>query len=310
MNLILLKLRRINRICGLIPWPYRILIFIISSVIGFIIYNQLTKYPNNIIITIIYAWILFTYHQSRKDKEFLKSLYQNLHLLYFIEYLFFSIPFLILVIISYNIVLIPVVLALISIVIFLPEMHQVSISKIRYDIIFTNSYEWISGCRTSIIYLIFFYSLSIIVVLNTYLAILVYLFILLQCSNFYRECESASLLFLPGKNSLSYISYKIRTSIINFHTLSLPFYILTIFLHPDFWWLLVLLSVSAILCLVFCICLKYASYVPDKKNAGNNIISMIGIISSIIPFTYPLAIILTVRYLISANKKLKVYLDD
>jgi hypothetical protein len=142
------------------------------------------------------------------------------------------------------------------------------------------------------------------------LAILVYLFILFQCSNFYRECESTSLLFLPGKKSLSYISYKIRTSIINFHILSFPFYILAIFLYPNFWWLLALLSVSAILCLVFCICLKYASYVPNKKNVGSDIILGIGIMCSIIPFTYPLTIILTVRYLRSANKKLKIYLDD
>lgn len=310
MNLLILKWKQMYRIIKMIPFIYYAPVLILLVWLVYIVLDQLAKYPNNIFVIIIYAVILFICHRRRKDKEFLKTLYQNFRLLCFIEYSVLSIPLFILTAIAGNVIFIPVIIVSIIAVVLSPQIPPVSIANIRYDILFGNSYEWISGCRRSTLYLLFFYCLYAAILFVSHWAILAYLLVLFLCTDFYREGEPVTFLLLPGKTAASYIKWKIKAAILNFHILSLPFYLLAILLHPDVWWLLVLLSVCAATCLVFCISVKYAYYIPNEKHIGNDVILGIGILGSVIPVVYPLTILLIIRYLLPAKNNLKLYLND
>ncbi|MDR2810089.1 MAG: hypothetical protein LBB84_05965 [Tannerellaceae bacterium] len=256
----------------------------------------------------IYVWLLFAYHQRRKDKMFITSLYQNVHMLYLMEYTVVSIPLFILIAISGNLKLIPIAACCLIAVAYIPPFSHISFPKLHYDKVFPNSYEWISGSRTSAVYLIIFYILSVSVLFKTFMAFFVYLFILFQCTNFYKEGESVSLLCLPEKRATAYIKEKVTMAIRNFHRLSSLFYLLFIFFYPSMWWILVALSASATTVFIFCICWKYAHYIPNEKNAGNEIALSLGILGAVTPF-FPLIFVLSIHYFLLARKNLKIYLD-
>lgn len=293
----------------MIPLHYMLILLMIGIGIGIILYNQLTKKPNCFFVVIIYYWILSQYHQHRKDVLFLKSLYHNIHCIFLLEYSLISIPFYTLILLSKNYTLIPISLVFLLIVTLCPRTPQRSSAKICYDLIFPNSFEWISGCRKSIGHLSFFYCISIILIFYTPFACLAYLFILFKCVEFYREGESITLLCLVQKKAAPYIGSKVKIAILNFHLISLPYYVLSLVLYPLLWWVLVLFSMTSILSFLFCICLKYSTYIPNKRNLGSEVILGVGIFSSIVPFMYPLTIVLIIRHLILAIKNLKMHLN-
>lgn len=308
MNILLLKWQQLKRIASLIPFPYHLALAILVFFVGYFIFVQLSKDPNGYFIVAIYGCLLLAYHQRRSDKMFIKSLYQNTFLLYLLDYAVASAPFFLLIVLSGNVKLIPLTVCGLLAIACAPQSSRISLLKLRYAVLFPHAYEWISGCRNSVVYLIVFYLISVLVLLKTFMGVFVYLFILLQCAHFYREGESVSLVCLPEKTAAAYIKGKVKTAIRNFHLVSLPFYLLFVAFHPSLWWVLVLLSVSAVTSFLFCICLKYANYVPDEKNSGHDLLLSLGVLAAFTPFL-PLTFLLSIRYFFVARKNLNLYLD-
>lgn len=310
MNLLVLKARQARRILSLIPLPYLCLIAVLLFGLGLILLNQLRQDPNGAIAVGFCLLLLSVYHSRRKDARFIKTFYRKTYPIYLLEYTVLASPLFLLIVLSGHWKLLPFAAAGVVGVACLPQRNGPSGARLLpYARFFPTSYEWVSGCRRSLVYLSAFYLISVGVLFQTYLGIIAYFFLLLVCVSFYGEGESLSLLCLPERGPLAYLRHKIGRAIRNFHRLSLPFYLLFLILYPAKGWLLLWLSLAACLSFAYGICLKYARYIPDEKHIGNGAILCIGILGPVVPFLLPLTLLLGIRYFLLALKNLKLYLD-
>lgn len=261
-------------------------------------------------IIIAYISILFTYHRRRNDSKFIKLLYQNKFLIYLYEYIVFSTPLLLIIFISYNfkLLLLYLLIALVPLIPYKDNFHKSKI--ISYFWGKKNSFEWISGIRKSYILISMYYVASLSITIYSHFGILCFLIILSRCLYFYRDGESIDFLCIPELNTKKFLFFKIWYAVYCFHILSTPFYIIYLVFHSDYWYYLLVLSLSSIISFTFYILYKYANFQANEKNIGSDIVLSISFILSLIPFLFPLfLLIFFVLYKKSANK-LNLYHHD
>lgn len=140
-----LRLKQIVRILVNIG-PFRSL-FLLS--IAAILFYVFTKVISVWILPVCYLIILWLYHNSRRDKEFLSLQVQGIKGLFTAEYLLLGLPFIISGIIATNYISLPVII-LIAVV--MPWIHPVRFHSIVLPIPFCLSWEYCMTISISVKY--------------------------------------------------------------------------------------------------------------------------------------------------------------
>lgn len=310
MNIILLQIIRLRRIIQEIPIIY--LIFI-SAFIFFIFYFIYTKMDSDIegyAIVVTYITIIGFYHRRRSDNNFIKLLYQKRFLIYLFEYTIFLSPLLILILLSLNFKLL-ILCLLVIIIPFIPCKNEISLNKaIKLFWGKWNSFEWFSGIRKSYISIIIYYIISLVLNIYSNLSILCFLLILSHCLYFYRDGEPIEFLCVPELSTRKFLYIKIWNSIYYFHILSIPFYVVYLIYHIEYWYYLIILSLSSVISFSFFILYKYANFQMNKQNIGSDVILSIVFLLSLIPLFIPIFLFVFIFLYKKSFNKLNPYQND
>jgi len=153
------QLSRMSRDLGI----FRISTLFILLVFGLV---YLYKYNKEYTTLIIFSLVITTIHNRRKDKEFLKYIYNKHYFsIIYIEYTIVSIPFITLEILHMCIYLVPIYVFLILILpLFLN--FKVNIPPIKTPFFKKGSYEYIIFFRRNIVYLLVIYTMSLLGIYN------------------------------------------------------------------------------------------------------------------------------------------------
>jgi hypothetical protein len=272
------------------------------------LYAQLSIYPNVFLVLALSVFILIVFQLNRKDRTILAMIYNKPFLAIWMEYIVLSLPLMAIIAFSnYYFVLFPIFASFSAA--FLPGRRKKK-QAAKYSVLkyFGNSFEWAAGMRKNYLVIGFLILFAFIFITKPYIPFLFYLFILTICCGFYSRHEPLQLLFIQKKRPLSFLIAKWKEACINFYKISLPFCILyTVFNFESGWISLYFILLTGIAFAYF-IASKYAYYVPNETNAGNQILQLVFAVGIIVPFFLPVTLLMLIYFFIQAKKNLHQYL--
>jgi hypothetical protein len=194
---------------------------------------------------------------------------------------------------------------------------NISIQKKYYpSFLFINNkipaafFEWKSGVRQSIFFLIPLYILAIVFCWFKVLPLLLLWLINSTIASFYSEHESLQILRVHQLGAKPFLHHKLVSHCKLFLLLNLPIVIVNTMFNPSLWYVTIVFLPVQLSLLCFAILYKYASYEPNQKNKANSFIVSLVVVATIIPFLTPIPIIMACRYYYKAVHNLKHYLHD
>jgi hypothetical protein len=253
-------------------------------------------------------------HFLRTDKHFLKIAQLPIFQVYALEYSFLLCP------IWFYLAWQNEYIALFSsiIVTFLVAMIPYTSRQNSRPLLFISywipaaAFEWRSGFRQSFFFIIVFWGLGL--GFSPYeLAIPLSIAVLCVVSMcFYLESESTILLRAFQKTPQQLLLHKIKWQILLFGLLISPLTIAFIFFHTNYWYLIIYLFFTSSLAQIFAIFFKYSTYRPHTQTQFNALIyiifGFIFLVLVLVPFIFPVAIFVLIRYYRKAVENLKIYL--
>jgi hypothetical protein len=142
------------------------------------------------------------------------------------------------------------------------------------------------------------------------LPLLLLWFITVSIASFYIECEPLHILKEGNFSSKRLLNYKLMRHSKYVILLYSPVLVINTIFNPEYWVLNLLFIPIQLSLLCYSICLKYATYEPNKKPIGNSIILSLVSLGTIIPYFLPIPLLMAVFTYGKANKNLNNYLND
>jgi hypothetical protein len=227
------------------------------------------------------------------------------------EYLALTFPFAITSLFTANWFYFPVLMTALIIVPFLKfTVKQKTVFKNISAIIPAADFEWISGFRKTFIYILPLFILAISFSWFRILPLLILWFITVSVSSFYAECEPLHILKEGNHSSKSLLKRKLIRHSKYIVLLYAPVLLINTIFNPQYWVLNLLFIPIQVSLVCYSVCLKYATYVPNKKQFGNSIILSLVSLGSIIPFLLPIPLLMAVFTYGKAKQNLNNYLND
>lgn len=219
-----LRLRQIGRLILQIGIFRTLFLLAIVLVLFFGIYKSVVNY----FLPVLFLVAAYCYYNSRSDKGFLKMMYSNRYILYWIENLLISIPFISISCLKgfyYDLFIYPIFILI------TPFLQTIKINRKALPIPFfrKGSYEYQTMLRRSYLFILILYILSFLGLYNGNERV------------FYSACFMSSMLWLVSlvkpepliyilnySNSRDLIKNKIQNIVYNTLVLYLPFFIISI----------------------------------------------------------------------------------
>ncbi|NPA67755.1 MAG: hypothetical protein GXO50_04010 [Chlorobi bacterium] len=288
-----------------------IFLLILSVLILFYVFSNISENKNTEIIIGAYSLILLSIHVKRKDKTFLSIHSEKPRKIFFVEYFTLSVPLIILLVYFGQIIYAAMLTIFISIIPFIEiNIKKTGLNTVFQKLIPDDNFEWKSGVRKNFFILVFIWFTGILT--SFYVAsvpVIIFIFGII-ISGFYETPESLPVLSAKELNEKRFLIDKITNHIKLFSILIIPLIVLFIIFNPEYYYI-PLIEYLIISCfLVYTILLKYAFYRPDKKSEAVRIFTMAGIAGIFIPVLTPLILLLAIKFMFSALSNLKLYLHD
>lgn len=289
---------------GAIFLPF-VLLFLV-----FISYQTYQQQRDSIYITALLAIICVSLHGYRKDKHFVFTQLENPRFEMFIEYFFLTLPFSITSLFTSN-----------WHFFFFLQLVIICIVQLRFGIstktrlkklsviIPSTAFEWISGVRKSYYFLIPVYLMALSFSWMKILPLVALWILAVSISAFYNECESLMILREGGNDPKKFLNNKLFKHSRYFVLLWIPVLLVNTLVNPDQWSINIIFLIVQVAFLVFCICMKYASYKPDEDRIANSVvISLVGL-GSVIPYLLPIPVMMAAVYYRKALNNLEDYIE-
>ncbi len=247
-------------------------------------------------------------HLQRKDSDFLHRLGPSSWLLRWIDYLLLAIPFIIslLIVASYrDIALVLLVLPFLALI-RPPEGLFVFRNTIAMDFLPIEAIEWRAALRKNGWWLLLVYLLALGMSKHEISGIGITLVLAIAAMGFYDKLEEKELMevFLPIDRFLQRKAY---WQALVFHGLLLPHYLLFLYFHLAYWYLLLVAVLVGQSMLCFALFYKYAQWRPHQYKAYNQMAVGFYTGGLIVPFLAPASLFYCWVYYRKAQKNLEYY---
>ena len=170
--------------------------------------------------------------------------------------------------------------------------------------------EWYSGYRRWGLQLLLFYLLSIGLSFLPFASLFLLSFLTFVISGFYTHGESLAILNAGNLGASAFLKQKILRHSKFTGLFLLPVLIIYVLQHPEHWYIALIAWFVYMINIFYFITLKYALYRPDKKLTADSIWVALLFASTLIPFLFPIPIIVALRNYSLSKINLKIYLDD
>lgn len=290
----------------------RVGLFLIVCLFAYLVFAAYKSYQQNNqawILTIGLFLFCLSLQAFRKDKLFVFAHVDYPRQSFFLEYLVLVLPFSISSLFTVNWCCFPVLIVLLGLVPFLKysptqKTHLRNISKI----IPTYYFEWISGLRSSYLYIIPLYVLALAYSWYYLVSLVLLWFITVSITSFYAVAESLTILRVDEYNAKTFLVQKLKKHSLLLCYFYLPVVFIGLLSHPEYGLVYLLFIPTQVALLCFAICLKYAHYRPNHSNAANNVILSLTALGAIVPFLLPVPLVLMVVYYRKALLNVSNYL--
>lgn len=247
----------------------------------------------------------------RKDKTFVYQHIERPHQEIFGEYVVLTLPFTLTSLLTSNWYCFPLIILCLWIVPFFRfTLKQQTYLKDLSSIIPASNFEWISGFRKSFMLIVPVYLLALGLSFFRIVPLFLLWFITAQIISFYNEPESLQILREGDKKPVSFLWNKLKTHTGYMLLFYAPVLLLSMLFNPGDWLIDLLFLCSQVSLLGFAICMKYKYYEPDNMSIAGKIVVAIILITSVVPFLFPVPLLMAVYYFGKATSNLKQYLHD
>lgn len=305
-----IRIRQIGRIVndiGLLR--FLVVAFFLGTAI-IITYMATNNQDGSIIISFLTVTSLFYLHVKRSDSQFLKSHVDHYIILQILEYLLLSLPITTgLAIHAQYTVFIAFIVCISLMTLFVKPFRRRTINTIIQKYIPDKAYEWKSGIRKSVYWLILIWVSAISTsfwIGSVPVAIVICGLIFL---GFIDKNEPLSYLMSFEQSPGPFLLTKIKLHLLLFSVPLVPLIIIHLVFHYQYWYLAILPYFIVAFIHVYAILGKYSFYVPNTRS-GSQPFNMLGFAGVLLPFLLPLVIVLTIRFYFRSIDNLKIYLHD
>ncbi len=287
-----------------------VLLLLVSFPLLMGVLAQLSDMPPMWAVAITLVLIL-SIHLNRQDKDFVKLILKRPFLMFLTEYLVLVLPIGIWNLYTGNWLAALALIVGISVVACVPvtlRFRKRERPLLGFPKTFIRHYEWVSGLRKSVVWMIPTYILGAALSGFT-AAIPVALLVLgLITTDFYMDCEPRIFLELYNGRARSFLRKKILAHLMIFWLACLPLVILFLIFHHVYWYVLLVVMFVVSVFPVLSITLKYASYQPNIRLTQNAFTMGLMVAFLCFPFTQPVPLVMAAVYYRRALKNLKNYM--
>lgn len=295
---------------------------IIATVVLYAFYGlsvKMNDYSFSIIVMFAGPVVVASMHFARRDHRFLNLLSPNPWKIYLREYFVLLVPVLLLFVIHqyWSLILFSIfeLLVFVGIISLVPVLSNnaktFAFVPVRItSIIPVPGFEWTSGYRRWGLQLLLFYLLSIGLSFLPFASLFLLSFLTFVISGFYTHGESLAILNAGNLGASAFLKKKILRHSKFTGLFLLPVLIIYVIQHPEHWYIALIAWFVYIINIFYFITLKYALYRPDKKLTADSIWVALLFASTLIPFLFPIPIIVALRNYSLSKINLKIYLDD
>jgi hypothetical protein len=308
----------------------RILIFIaLLAFVSLFILQTVKQADNSVSVSIIAGSIILSIHASRKDKRFLRMNFNRSYLIFLVEYFILAFPVIVtffifkewenIIILCLSCLLIPGIYLNLgsanvsSVVKILLNPFSSNLSfrlNIKIPVSNPRSFEWISGFRHYFIIIIPVYLLFFAFSFKEYVGPAGMIILSVIISGFYFYGESREFIELFSRNYKSFLFQKVILDLKLLFVLFIPIVITSLIFQPGTWYYIIGAIIISALVQIITIIFKYALFAENKDLGRNGIIVFLNVLCILLPFFWPLPIIMGIRYYFKAQNNLKKYLND
>ena len=295
---------------------------IIATVVLYAFYGlniKMNDYSFSLVVAFAGPALVVSIHFVRRDHRFLNILNPRPWKIYLREYFALLLPLLFLFMIHqhwwlilFTVLELMVFLGIVSLVpIRSNGMKTFAFIPIRVTTLIPGAgFEWYSGYRRWGLQLLLFYLLAIGLSFLPFASLFLLAFLTFVLGGFYTNGESLAVLNADSLGPTSFLKKKILHHSKFTSLLLLPVLIIYLFQHPEHWYIVLIAWFVYMINIFYFITLKYALYRPDKKLTADTIWVGLLFASTLIPFLFPIPIIVALRNYSLSKINLKIYLDD
>ncbi|HQX68745.1 MAG TPA: hypothetical protein PLU85_02300 [Bacteroidia bacterium] len=309
-NLVFIRLQQLKRELTKTGWLYSLILLVITGLLGFLLYHVVQNSTHSFYLAALMIVSVYTIHSTRNDLQFIRQQLRNPFFILTTEYILLALPVIILLFLkSYFIAGCTIIAGCILIALIVPKnsTHLLFPKLARW--IPSAMFEWLSGIRNTkgivAVFLIVLYATCFLKFIP-----LIFLWLTtITIAGFYQFGEPLSLLYLH-ENAKQLLRIKIKNVLLLYVKITLIPVLVNIFLHPDIWWVDLMIYILCMLVIICAVLIKYAVYRPNERlTAGSMLLSIVSI-SPALPFTLPLPIIVAAIKYKSAIQNLENYFHD
>lgn len=308
----IIRLKQLFRQLKEIGWLYLLLLAPLLFIFLLRVLEFIQKDSGPEIGIVVLLLLLFT-HLQRQDVGLLQQIDCSPKWVFITEYFFGLLGLSLLIFFVVGNSLNPLIIQVGAILIALiPRRHRISQRRIRLfkmEWLSLTAFEWRVGLRRYLILWLPGYMLCLL--LAHYIAVIP-LFLLIfafGAASFYDPIEGKELLeVIHFKTKV--LHQKLKIQCIIFHSLMLPLYLLFLFWHLEYWYIIVAILIPVQLLLWMSIFYKYANYHPNRVSVQNQmIIGIFGLclFNPMFPILFPGIILYLYRYWKKANYNLLLF---
>lgn len=294
-----------------------------------LIFQSVKQSNNSKIVSIFTGLVILSIHASRKDKRFIKINFNLSYFILFVEYLIISFPVLLMLYIIKdwgNVIMLLLICLLIPRIYLNLGLNNLSsgikflLNPFRSNFTFRmkvpvpvnnpKAFEIISGLRRNFIILILCYLIFLIFAFKSYVGPVGIVILSLIVSGFYYTGESRDFIELFSFNYRTFIIQKIKLCLKYLCIIFIPYVIVTLIFQPSTWYILIGSIFVAISIQIITIIFKYALFAENSDLSHNGIIVFVNVLCILLPFLWPLPIIMAIKYYFKAQNNLKYHLND
>jgi hypothetical protein len=331
MIITILKIRLIQlfRLLKEIGFLRIIVLLVLIAFFSLMVQQAIKDAGGSYLVSIMAGVILLAIHASRKDKRFAKISFTRVYFIFLMEYLILSLPVIIICSIYgewKNALLLVLVCFLIPRIYLNLGLNNVSsvfrilLNPFRSNLNFRlniripvknpKSFEWISGFRRYFIIIIPVYLVFLAFSFKANVALVGIVVMSIITSGFYYYGEPREFVELFSGNYRTFVFQKIGLSVKYLFIMLLPMVVIAFIFQINTWYYTIGALLLAGLIQTITIIFKYALFSQNTDLGRNGMIVFFNVLCLLLPFFWPLPVIMGIRYYFKAQNKLKEYIDD
>ncbi len=314
-----IRLLQLKRSFSGLPALYWLIIAIAVLYAFYGLSVKMNDYSFSIIVMFAGPVLIASLHFARRDHRFLNILSPHPWKIYLREYFTLMIPVLLLFVFHqhWSLILFSIfeLLVFVGIISLVPvrsnNAKTFAVVPVRItSLIPVPGFEWTSGYRRWGLQVLLFYLLAIGLSFLPFASLFLLAFLTFVISGFYTHGESLAILNAGNLGASAFLRKKILRHSKFTSLFLLPALIIYLFQHPEHWYMVLIAWFVYMINIFYFITLKYALYRPDKKLTADSIWVALLFASTLIPFLFPIPMIVALRNYSLSKINLKIYLDD